>query len=221
MLLLVNLILYFLQMSMDVIKADLNSVSYNSGKFLYSKFNFTGIQQDAVPRVMRATQFNAKSGGEVVVKDEFHHNVARGESVAAVQGEIQHIQEGHVPQVEDGDHYVITKQEDKPVEKNGVRLITTQGRGLSDPPTEQVGVDLYLSDTLNLTGLAGHTVSIHKSVIVYWSFVHLCMGMCLFHKYLLADGVVVMKCVIDSDPLFKYFPLIYQMWHMCQLILLQ
>jgi hypothetical protein len=137
-------------MDMDVIKADLNSGSYNNCRFPHSKFNFIGMQQDAEPTVMRATQFTAKSRGDVtVIKDEVHFNTAQDEIVAGVKGEIQHIQEGHVLQVKD-DHYVTTKQEDEPVEKNGVWLITTQGKGLSDPPTEQVGVDLYLRGTLNL-----------------------------------------------------------------------
>jgi hypothetical protein len=127
-------------MDMDVSKVDQNSVSYNDNIFLQSNFNLIASQQEAEPTVKRPTEFISKSCSDVtIVKDEVQLNTVQEESVVGVEHEIQHIQEGHTLRAQD-DYCVITRQEDGPVEKIGVWLITTQGKGLSGPPTKQVGV---------------------------------------------------------------------------------
>jgi hypothetical protein len=129
---------------MDVIKTELDSSNDTDGEYLHRKCNFVGIQQGTESDVKIGSHLNASWGAVTVVKDEVQHITAKEESVLGLKGEIHPTEEGHVLRAKDDVHCVATKQKDKPVVKNGVCVITTQGKGPSHPAREEVGTEFML-----------------------------------------------------------------------------
>jgi tellurite resistance-related uncharacterized protein len=125
---------------MDVIKTEQDTLYDTDRKRLNRNCNFVGIQQGAESDVKRGSQLNAASWGDLtVVKGEVQHITVKEESVLGMKEEIQPTEECHL-RVEGNVHCVATKQKDKPVVKNGVCLITPQGKGPLHPAREEVGV---------------------------------------------------------------------------------
>jgi hypothetical protein len=128
---------------MDVIKTKLD-FACTDWKCHHGKCNFVGIEQGAESDVKTGSLFNAASGGDLTVaKDEIQLIISKEESVLGLKGEIQPTEGGRLLRVKN-DHCIAAKQKDKPVVKNGVSLITPQGKGPLQPGKEEVGVAITL-----------------------------------------------------------------------------
>jgi hypothetical protein len=125
---------------MDIIKTEQDTACTDGN--CNGKCNFNGIQKGTESNVKTGCQLSGANWGDSTVVKDVQLITANEERVSGMKGEL-HPTESHLLRLTD-DFYGTAKLKDKPVVRNGVCLITVQGKGPLQPGKEEVSIAVTL-----------------------------------------------------------------------------